>query len=377
MMDFLLPEPAAALPPDAWRENVAAVVLDASGHVLLGLGSGENAYWHFPQGGISGKETQQEALRRELWEEVGLSPESYRIIACYGGLRYRYRKNNEKRERWVGQQQTYFLVLCHASMPVTDCSNTDEFYALTWVRWQKLVTELFAPVKRKVVAQVLAAFFPPHLAEGELIPHLLNRCTPNRYRLAGRQLAACPVDERALFGGGKAEMVQTRAHLALRLRAAHKAAAATDNRLLVLLHGDAESGLRQCVRRLASHLDALHLRVAEADVFTPGLPWELLQALPAAGGVSIVIHKATAHSAPQEWLLRESWLEGQGICLLKLYLHSRLPKGEEALLSTTDSAAAPWYIIPSERRWYRDYVVASLVADALEASRPGAPQAQG
>ncbi len=377
MMDFFPSAPAAELPPDSWRENVAAVVLDAAGRVLLGLGTGGNAYWHFPQGGINGKETPEAALRRELWEEVGLSPERYRIITCYGGLRYRYRKGNEKSARWRGQQQTYFLVLCHAQQPATDCSRTDEFCTLTWVPWRELSTELFAPFKRKVVVQVLATFFPPHLAEGELMPYLLHNCTPRRYRLSGRELPAIAADEHALFGGGKEEMEQTLQRLALRLRTAHKAAAAAGCRLLVLLHGDAESGRRQCLRRLAAQLDALHLHVAEVEAFSPGLPWELLQALPAVGGVSLVIHRAGVTAAPQEWLLREAWLAGQGVHLLKLYLHSN-PVGaeEDSLVAASDSAAAPWYVIPSARRWYRDYVVSCLVAEALESALLAAPLAE-
>ncbi len=370
MKDFLrpsVPAPIAAeLPPDSWRENVAAIVLDAAGRVLLGLGTGHNAYWHFPQGGVGSRETQEAALCRELWEEAGLAASSYRIVACYGGLRYRYRKNNDKSSRWRGQEQTYFLVLCHEEMPATDCSRTDEFSTLTWVPWRELSSELFAPFKRKVVEKVLAAFFPPHLAEDELMPWVQNQLTPRRYRLAGRALAHCPADDRALFGGGKEEMENTLARLALRLRSAHKGMAAVRGRVLILLHGEAGSGRKQALRRLAVQLDPMRLRATRADAFAPGLPWELLQALPAAGEVSLVIHHASGRSPAQDWLQHEAWLMGQGIRVLKLYLHTGESAGEEALLAATDTEAAPWYIIPSTRRWYRDYLLSLLVATALE-----------
>ncbi len=369
-MDFFATAPAPELPPDSWRESVAAVVLDAAGRVLLGLGTGHNAYWHFPQGGVGGKKTLEEALRRELWEEVRLTPEKYRIVTCYGGLRYRYRKHNEKSERWLGQEQTYFLVLCHAEQPETDCSHTDEFCTLTWVPWRELSAELFAPVKRKVVQKILAEFFPPHLSAGDLLHHVEDTLTPRRYRLSGRSLANSSADDRALYGGGKEEMASTLARLALRLRALHKAMAVTGGKLLVLVYGSAESGRKQCLRRLAAALDPLQLQATEADLFTPGLPWELLKALPPAGGVSLVIHRPTADSSPQDWLPREQWLIGQGISVLKLYLHTEGDSGAGELLTATDSQTAPWHIIPSARRWYRDYVVAQLAASALSRYLP-------
>ncbi len=365
-MDDFAPQPIAELPPDSWRENVAAIVLDTGGRVLLGLGTAHNAYWHFPQGGVGSKETLEAALHRELWEEVRLARASYRIVTCYGGLRYRYRKNNDKSSRWRGQEQTYFLVLCHEEMPATDCSHTDEFSALTWVPWRELGLELFAPVKRKVVEKVLAVFFPPHLAEGELMPHVLNQLTPRRYCRSVRALSACPVDDRALFGGGKEEMVATQERLGLRLRTAHKAMAARRGRLLVLLHGAEGSGRKQALRRLAAQLDPLRLRTAVAAVFTPGLPWELLQALPKAGEVSLVMQRATGASSAQNWLPHEAWLMGQGVRVLKLYLHTEGDSAAGELLAASDSEAAPWYIIPSERRWYRDYLLALLVAAAFE-----------
>ena len=45
--------------------------------------------WQFPQGGINDRETPEEALYRELNEEVGLEAGDVRILACTRGwLRY-------------------------------------------------------------------------------------------------------------------------------------------------------------------------------------------------------------------------------------------------------------------------------------------------
>ncbi len=38
----------------------------------------------------------------------------------------------------------------------------------------------------------------------------------------------------------------------------------------------------------------------------------------------------------------------------------------EAALSKTSTEYAPWYIVPADRKWYRNLVVASVIVDALE-----------
>ncbi len=373
-MDFVDAEPA--LPPDSWRENVAAIVLDAAGRVLLGLGVGYNAYWHFPQGGIGNKETAEEALRRELQEEVALPPCAYRIVASYGGLRYGYRKNNDKRARWRGQQQTYILVLCHGEMPPTDCSGTDEFCTLTWVPWQELTTELFAPVKRKVVEKVLAHFFPPEAA-CDPIAYARTRLTMQRYRCF-----AAPdieVDETSLFAGGKEEAALQLERLALRLRAAQKDLAVRGGRLLVLMMGTEGSGRRQTLRRLAAALDPLRLHACcEGDAFdAPNhMPWTLLEKLPPPGSITLFLHHQTNPAMPQEWCKVESWLEDAGVQLLKLSLYAdSVPGTDYALQATTNTEGSPWYAVPAARRWYRDLVVFTLVAESMERLAARAPLA--
>ena len=39
----------------------------------------------------------------------------------------------------------------------------------------------------------------------------------------------------------------------------------------------------------------------------------------------------------------------------------------EDMLNTTSHAAARWHVVPADRNWYRDYVVATVVVQALEA----------
>jgi PPK2 family polyphosphate:nucleotide phosphotransferase len=43
-------------------------------------------------------------------------------------------------------------------------------------------------------------------------------------------------------------------------------------------------------------------------------------------------------------------------------------------LRRTDTAAAPWYVIPSDRKWYRNWAIAALLAETLTDLDPRFPQ---
>ena len=46
----------------------------------------------------------------------------------------------------------------------------------------------------------------------------------------------------------------------------------------------------------------------------------------------------------------------------------------EVALGRTSTPAAPWFVVPSETRWYRDLVVSQIVLDALQAMDPQYPE---
>ena len=43
-------------------------------------------------------------------------------------------------------------------------------------------------------------------------------------------------------------------------------------------------------------------------------------------------------------------------------------------LSKCSAAHAPWYVVPSERRWFRDLLVARVLVDTLEALKMSFPK---
>lgn len=96
-----------------YRANVGIVLMHDDGRVFLGRRSGGRG-WQFPQGGIQAGESPQQALYRELREEIGLAPEDVTLAgATRSWLRYRLPPRFVRRDRsplCIGQKQRWFLL---------------------------------------------------------------------------------------------------------------------------------------------------------------------------------------------------------------------------------------------------------------------------
>ena len=97
---------------EGFRPNVGIILANDNGQVLWAKRIGHNA-WQFPQGGIHFGETPEQALYRELREEVGLLPEHVQIIAqTKGWLRYRLPHRYIRPDSdpvCIGQKQNGFI----------------------------------------------------------------------------------------------------------------------------------------------------------------------------------------------------------------------------------------------------------------------------
>lgn len=125
---------------DGFRPNVGVVLADTAGRVLWARRIGQDA-WQFPQGGIQAREKPEEALFRELHEEIGLNSEDVRIIGCTRGwLRYRLPQRLIRRDSnpvCIGQKQKWFLLemLADDSHVHVDQSESPEFDHWRWVSY--------------------------------------------------------------------------------------------------------------------------------------------------------------------------------------------------------------------------------------------------
>lgn len=98
---------------EGYRPNVGIVLVNNHNEVFWGKRVREHS-WQFPQGGINRGETPEQAMYRELHEEVGLRPEHVAILGrTRDWLRYdvpRHWVRREWRSTYRGQKQIWYLL---------------------------------------------------------------------------------------------------------------------------------------------------------------------------------------------------------------------------------------------------------------------------
>lgn len=141
------------------KPNVAAILRNARGQILICERIGVAGAWQFPQGGIDDGEMPEEALRRELREEIGVAPKAYTIVESRGPYRYVFGEGVKKRGHH-GKVQTYFLCDFHADDSAINVrTEHPEFRAFRWIAPTDFQLAWLPPMKREVYAAVFLDFF--------------------------------------------------------------------------------------------------------------------------------------------------------------------------------------------------------------------------
>ncbi len=156
---------------DGYRPNVGIIVANDQGRVLWARRVGQDA-WQFPQGGINAGESAEDALYRELNEEIGLSADHVEIInSTTGWLRYKLPKRflRQNKTAFIGQKQKWFLLrmLTEDQTVNFDQSPTPEFDCWRWVSYWYPLGQVVA-FKKDVYRRAMK----------ELAPGL-TRCLPH------------------------------------------------------------------------------------------------------------------------------------------------------------------------------------------------------
>ena len=202
---------------EGYRPNVGIILSNADGRLFWAKRIGQHS-WQFPQGGIRRDESPEQAMFRELAEEVGLRPEHVQVIGCTRGwLRYRLPKRLIRRGNQptcIGQKQVWFLLrmLGGEEAVCLDSSERPEFDHWQWVDyWYPL--RAVVPFKRHVywraLCELAPLLFPINLPKRPFFAGSADRAMPERPAPRGPGVHRLPAPMRTLetaMGAAKAAM---------------------------------------------------------------------------------------------------------------------------------------------------------------------------
>lgn len=133
---------------DGYRLNVGIVLCNIHGQVLWAKRY-KQCSWQFPQGGIDDGETPEQAMYRELFEEIGLK--YYDVHLLTTTRQWLYYKLPKQLIRWktrpvcFGQKQKWFLLKLLSQDTQINIKKEKKYTFDTW-QW----VSLWYPVRRVV-----------------------------------------------------------------------------------------------------------------------------------------------------------------------------------------------------------------------------------
>ncbi len=162
------------LDSDGYRPNIGIIVANQNAQVLWARRVGGHDAWQFPQGGIDGIETTEQALFRELEEEVGLIESQVRVLAAtddwlYYQIPKKFRRYNSE-PGFKGQKQKWYLLQlqCADDEVCVSAGDKPEFDHWRWVSYWYPAGQV-VDFKRDVYRQALKEL-APHLPVAGLDP---------------------------------------------------------------------------------------------------------------------------------------------------------------------------------------------------------------
>jgi putative (di)nucleoside polyphosphate hydrolase len=152
------------LDKNGYRPNVGIILCNTHGKVLWARRCGRDG-WQFPQGGVRSDETPEQAMYRELDEEIGLAPKDVCIVGrTRDWLHYdipEHMRGTGPRSVFRGQKQIWFLLrlVGPENAVVLDRSARPEFDAWRWVDYWSALDHIVY-FKRDVYRQALEELEP-------------------------------------------------------------------------------------------------------------------------------------------------------------------------------------------------------------------------
>ncbi|MFT3741936.1 MAG: RNA pyrophosphohydrolase [Gammaproteobacteria bacterium] len=121
------------------RLNVGIILANQQNQLFWGRRAGALEIWQFPQGGIQQPETPEQAMYRELREELGLRPEDIKILGVTRNWLSYYLPKHLRRTHTkpfcIGQKQKWFMLrlLSDEAAIHFDATDYPEFSDWRWV----------------------------------------------------------------------------------------------------------------------------------------------------------------------------------------------------------------------------------------------------
>ncbi|ODU01862.1 MAG: phosphate--nucleotide phosphotransferase [Pseudonocardia sp. SCN 72-86] len=250
----------------------------------------------------------------------------------------------------------------------------------------------------------------------------------------GVDLSAIDSRGGAIGPKGKAKAAKAMTELGARLDARQEALYASavggssPRAVLLVLQGMDTSGKGGVISHVAGLVNPQGLHIASFKRPTPeelahDFLWRIRKQVPGAGMIGVfdrshyedvLVVRVDGLVPESEWRSRyerinafEAELDEQGVVIVKCMLHISPETQAERLaarlddpqkywkynpgdldarakwtdyqaayadaLANCDTDAAPWYVVPSDRKWYRNWAVAALLAETLDAVDPQYP----
>jgi putative (di)nucleoside polyphosphate hydrolase len=143
-----------------YQPNVAAILRHRDGRIFIGERVADAGAWQFPQGGVDSGEGLEAAMKRELWEEIGVLPEHYRFVGAPRGPYYYLFPNGYTKRGQNGKEQHYFLCdFIAADSAINVATEHPEFRAWRWIEPANFEIAWLPPMKKDVYRSVFSDFF--------------------------------------------------------------------------------------------------------------------------------------------------------------------------------------------------------------------------
>ena len=147
-----------------YRKNVGIILCNSNNKLLICKRYKENS-WQFPQGGFMKHETAEDAMYRELHEEVGLLKQDICILGkTKSWLKYNLPKKYQRKTNnkiCIGQKQIWFLLRLTSNDKNINLntSGKPEFDDWEWSHEEKPL-EIVISFKKNVYTQALQQLLP-------------------------------------------------------------------------------------------------------------------------------------------------------------------------------------------------------------------------